>query len=67
MSEAQRRYLFRILAGYGIEGGAAHAYLKEHLGVAKLAGVSKLEATKLIDRLLRELPVEVNRGTDQHQ
>src|SRR6266850_468373 len=64
MSEAQRRYLFRILAGYGIEGDAAHAYLKEHLGVTKLAGVSKLEATKLIDRLLKELPAEVNRGAD---
>jgi hypothetical protein len=67
MSEAQRRYLFRILAGYGIEGDAAHAYLKEHLGVAKLTGVSKFEATKLIDRLLKELPTEVNRGVDQHQ
>lgn len=67
MSEAQRRYLFRILAGYGIEGDAAHAYLKEHLGVAKLTGVSKFEATKLIDRLLKELPTEVNRGADQHQ
>ena len=67
MSEAQRRYLFRILAGYGIEGDAAHTYLKEHLGVAKLSGVSKFEATKLIDRLLKELPAEVNRGGDQHQ
>ena len=67
MSEAQRRYLFRILAGYGIEGDAAHAYLKEHLGVTKLSGVSKFEATKLIDRLLKELPAEVNRGADQHQ
>jgi len=67
MTENQRRYLFRILAGYGIEGDAAHQYLKDQLGVATLTGVSKLDATKLIDRLLKNLPLEVGRGTDQHQ
>jgi hypothetical protein len=39
MTENQRRYLFRILAGYGIEGDAAHQYLKDKLGVATLTGV----------------------------
>ena len=67
MTENQRRYLFRILAGYGIEGDAAHQYLKDKLGVATLTGVSKLEATKLIDRLLKNLPLEAGHGTDQHQ
>ena len=67
MTEAQRRYLFRILAGYGIEGDAAHQYLKDKLGVTTLTVVSKLEATKLIDRLLQNVPVEVARGADQHQ
>ncbi len=66
MTEAQRRYLFRILAGWGFHGDAAHQYLKEHLGVESLAKVSKLEATKLIDRLLQTAP-EVARGADQHQ
>jgi len=67
MTESQRRYLFRILAGYGIEGDAAHQYLKDKLGVASLAGVSKFEATKLIDRLLKNPPLEVVHGNDHHQ
>jgi len=66
MTEAQRRYLFRILAGWGFHGDAAHEYLKDKLGVESLAKVSKLEATKLIDRLLQNAP-EVGRGADQHQ
>ncbi len=66
MTEAQRRYLFRILAGWGFHGDDAHEYLKDKLGVVSLAKVSKLEATKLIDRLLQNAP-EVSRGVDQHQ
>ena len=66
MTEAQRRYLFRILAGWGFHGDAAHEYLRDKLGVESLAKVSKLEATKLIDRLLQNAP-EVGRGADQHQ
>jgi hypothetical protein len=66
MTENQRRYLFRILAGWGFHGDAAHEYLKDKLGVTSLAGVSKLEATKLIDRLLQNAP-EVDRGAHQHQ
>ena len=66
MTEAQRRYLFRILAGWGFHGDAAHEYLKDKLGVVSLAKVSKLEATKLIDRLLQNAP-EVGHGADQHQ
>jgi hypothetical protein len=67
MTEAQRRYLFRILAGWGLEGDAAHAYLKDVLDVSKLTGVSKLDATKLIDRLLKNPPSEVGHGASQHQ
>jgi hypothetical protein len=66
MTENQRRYLFRILAGWGFHGDAAHEYLKDKLGVTSLAGVSKMEATKLIDRLLQNAP-EVDRGAHQHQ
>ena len=66
MTENQRRYLFRILAGWGFHGDAAHEYLKDKLGVESLAKVSKQDATKLIDRLLQNAP-EVSRGVDQHQ
>jgi hypothetical protein len=52
MSEAQRRYLFRILAGQGLQGDAAHAYLKELFEVESLTTVSKSAAATMIDRLL---------------
>jgi len=52
MTENQRRYLFRILAGWGFQGEAAEKHLKETLGVESLKTLTKLEATKLIDRML---------------
>jgi len=51
MTEAQRRYLFRLLAGRGVQGEAAHQHLLKALKVESLNGVSKLQATKLIDEL----------------
>ena len=56
MTEAQRRYLFRILAGQGLQGEAAHDYLKNYLCVVSLKEVTKLQATHAIDRLLKEVP-----------
>ena len=56
MTEAQRRYLFRILAGQGIENDAAHDYLKEYFEVASLQQVTKEQATVAIDHLLKEAP-----------
>ena len=56
MTEAQRRYLFRILAGQGLQGEAAHEYLKDYLCVVSLTEVTKLQATHAIDRLLKEVP-----------
>ncbi len=56
MTEAQRRYLFRILAGQGLQSDAAHEYLQDYLGVASLKEVTKLQATQAIDRLLKEVP-----------
>jgi len=67
MTENQRRYLFRILAGWGFHGDAAHEYLKDKLGVEALSKVSKSEATKLIDRLLQTAPSETPHGGHQHQ
>lgn len=53
MTEPQRRYLFRILAGQGLEGEAAHEYLLDLLQVESLKEVSKAKATETIDRLLQ--------------
>jgi len=54
MTAPQKRYLFRILAERGIEGDEAHQYLKEMFQIDSLKEVSKLEASKMIERLLEE-------------
>ena len=54
MSEAQRRYLFRILAEQGIEGDAAFDKLKSLFDVTVLKDVTKRDASKMIERLLQE-------------
>lgn len=54
MSEAQKRYLFRILAERGLEGDDAHRHLKERLGADSLDDVSKREASSMIEQLLEE-------------
>jgi hypothetical protein len=52
ITDAQRRYLFRILADQGVEGDDALAQLKERLGVENLNNVTKREASNLIEELL---------------
>jgi hypothetical protein len=54
MTDAQKRYLFRILADQGKEGEEAHDYLKNHFQVKSLAEVTKLEASQAIERLLSD-------------
>lgn len=54
MTAAQKRYLFRILADKGIEGDKAHEHLKDLFQVDSLKEVTKLEASKMIERLLEE-------------
>jgi hypothetical protein len=54
MSGAQKRYLFRILADQGIEGEKAHEHLKKVFAVETLKEVTKAEASREIDRMLRE-------------
>jgi hypothetical protein len=61
MSEAQRRYLFRILAEHGVNGEAAHNYLKQTFGVDTLKAVSKADASEMIDLLLSK-PDEMLEG-----
>ena len=53
MSEAQRRYLFRILAGQGLQKEAAEEHLKDLFQVGSLSEITKLSATKMIDELLQ--------------
>jgi hypothetical protein len=54
MTEAQRRYLFRILAEQGIEGDAAFERLKSLFDVTALKDVTKRDASAMISRLLEE-------------
>ena len=54
MTDAQKRYLFRILADQGREGEEAHEYLKKLFQVNSLKEVTKLEASQAIERLLAE-------------
>jgi hypothetical protein len=54
MTEAQRRYLFRLLAGDGLTGEAAHERLKELFKVESLKNAKKTDATALIDRLVNK-------------
>jgi hypothetical protein len=54
MTDAQKRYLFRILAEKGKEEDQAHEFLKQMFGVDSLRDVSKYEASKGIEHLLEE-------------
>ena len=54
MTDAQKRYLFRLLAEREIEGDRAHAYLKKAFSVDSLEDASKAEASALIERLVEE-------------
>ena len=56
MTEAQRRYLFRILAGRGHQGEAAENYLHAELDVRSLTQVTRKQASELIDQLLAAAP-----------
>jgi len=52
MTDAQKRYLFRLLAGTGIEGDAAYDELKKAFRVDNLKQVTKLEASQEIEKRL---------------
>ncbi len=53
MSEAQRRYLFRLMAAQGYQREAAEARLKELFEVSALSEITKAAATTMIDELLQ--------------
>src|SRR3989442_6653222 len=62
MSDAQRRQLFRLLAGQGYQGAAAEDYLRERLGVQQLNRASRSEASALIDELVQSSAPEREGG-----
>ena len=62
MSEAQRRYLFRIMAGQGYQREAAEERLKDIFEVSALTEITKVSATKMIDELLNAAPGNGNGG-----
>jgi hypothetical protein len=53
MSEAQRRYLFRLMSGQGYYKDAAEERIKEIFEVSNLTEITKVAATKMIDELLQ--------------
>ena len=53
MSEAQRRYLFRLMSGQGYQREAAEERLKDIFEVSNLTEITKVAATKMIDELLQ--------------
>ena len=53
MSEAQRRYLFRLLAGKGYKGEAAEEYIKDRLQVGRLSEINRRDASALIEELVQ--------------
>lgn len=53
MTDAQRRYLFKLLAEQGIEEEQAHQALKQSFNVKALKDASKAQASELIDRLTK--------------
>jgi hypothetical protein len=62
MSEAQRRYLFRLVAGRGFHKEAGEEYLKDLFRVDSLLKVTKVAATKAIDELLHAAPAGASHG-----
>ncbi len=54
MTEAQKKYLFRIYAEQGVEANEIYAELKKLFGVDNLKEVSKVDASREIDRLLKQ-------------
>lgn len=52
MTDAQRRYLFRLLAERQIEGDDAHKYMLEKAGVESLEQITKGKASILIDEMV---------------
>lgn len=53
MTEPQKKYLFRLYAEEGIEGDEAYDKIKKLFGVENLGEITKIDASKAIDRLVK--------------
>lgn len=60
MTHPQKRLLFRLLADQGIEGDKAHEHLKKLFQVTSLGDVSKMEASRMIEHMLKEAKGDAN-------
>ncbi len=63
MTDAQKRYIFRLLADQKIEGDKATQHLKNLLNVQSLREITKFDASKLIERLLETVKGDGDNGT----
>ena len=57
MTDPQKRFLWRILAQQGIEGNKVQEHLLNLFQVENLKEVTKIEASRMIERLLKEAKV----------
>ena len=57
MTYPQKRFLWRILAQQGIEGNKVQEHLLNLFQVENLKEVTKIEASRMIERLLKEAKV----------
>lgn len=53
MTDAQRRYIFRLLAERGIEGEQANQHLLELSGSSSAGDINRAKASEIIERLLQ--------------
>lgn len=54
MTDAQRRYLFRLLSETGFEGEKAKEYILMTLGLKEVKEVTKAQASSIIEKLKEE-------------
>ena len=53
MTDAQRRFLFKLLAEQGVDEEQAHQVLREEFNVSNLKEATKSQASKLINHLVQ--------------
>jgi hypothetical protein len=54
ITDNQRRFLFRLLAGQRIDGNQAEAHLRDYFKVKGLGDIPKEAASTYIDQLVRD-------------
>jgi len=54
MTENQRRFMFRLLAGQKVEGKDAERHLLDYLKVRSLSEITKAQASEYIEQLVAD-------------